>query len=567
MKRNGRRSERWRLLVLELAIVLPALALILFSIVHLKSIQRDHAMEAAIQREFEQMLAMSDKQITAKAANLVDSAREDFSAQDGNTMAMLQRVLDRHPEIAHAFFYDQQQGVVCLSRQSRMSQPDFRKESEKVSSMVAAWLPLEGKEIVEKLSRKVVQGGRPVHFEYDFAARGDKKLYEAMAVFTLPGQQKDRIALGGVAFDAEYLKNTFFPQALDYVAECPENPAPNNQGAAMMLYTKDEPEPVAFSSNYTGGRPEVQRAMDTLPGLILGIKYRGTTISALSDHFFHTSYLVLAGLSLLMAGGIYLTYRNVDREVALAKLKSDFVSNVSHELRTPLASIRLYAETLEMGRLTSPEKYREYYRIIRKESERLTALINNILDFSRIEAGRKEYDFRETDLGELVRTTLDSYRYQFEQQGFAYEENVESGLPPVHVDREAIARSLLNLVNNAVKYSADNKYLRVNLYRLNGWVTMEVVDHGIGIPYSEHHKIFEKFYRACDPLVHNTKGSGLGLSLVRHVVEAHGGEVAVNSSPGQGSKFTITLPLNEQHPKDVHPKDEQPKSTASGIAS
>jgi signal transduction histidine kinase len=116
--------------------------------------------------------------------------------------------------------------------------------------------------------------------------------------------------------------------------------------------------------------------------------------------------------------------------MALAKLKSDFVSNVSHELRTPLALIRLYAETLELGRISTQEKKHQYYRIIRKESERLTALINNILDFSRIEAGHKEYEFRETDIAELVRNTLDSYRYQIEQQGFELDERIDSNLPP-----------------------------------------------------------------------------------------------------------------------------------------
>jgi signal transduction histidine kinase len=233
----------------------------------------------------------------------------------------------------------------------------------------------------------------------------------------------------------------------------------------------------------------------------------------------------------------------------LAKLKSDFVANVSHELRTPLALIRLYAETLELGRLTSSEKFQEYYRIIRKESERLTALINNILDFSRIEAGKKEYSFSQTNLPDLVRQTLDSYRYQIEQQGFRYEESIASDIPPVRVDREAIARSLVNLVNNALKYSSNEKFIGVNLYRANGDVNLEVVDHGIGIPKGDLSRIFDKFYRVGDPLVHNTKGSGLGLSLVQHIVSAHGGRVMVESTPGKGSKFTIALPIEraEQH--------------------
>jgi len=180
--------------------------------------------------------------------------------------------------------------------------------------------------------------------------------------------------------------------------------------------------------------------------------------------------------------------------------------------------------------------------MIRKESERLTTLINHILDFSRIEAGRKEYEFRETDMRDLVRNTLESYRYQIEQHGFTLEENVAE-VPPLKVDREAMARSLVNLVNNALKYSQDRKYIGVNLYRENGCVKLEVIDHGIGIPAGEQTKIFEKFYRVGDPLVHNTKGSGLGLSLVQHIARAHGGDIAVNSTPGAGSKFTIMLPV------------------------
>jgi signal transduction histidine kinase len=278
--------------------------------------------------------------------------------------------------------------------------------------------------------------------------------------------------------------------------------------------------------------------------MVWSIKFPDTTIADISAKFMRSNFMILGALSILMLGGILLSYRNISREMNLARLKSDFVANVSHELRTPLALIRLYAETLELGRITSKEKYQEYFRIIREESERLSALINNILDFSRIEAGRKEYEFKETDLPELVRSTLDTYRFQIEQNGFDFEENIAKDIPPLNLDREAIARSLLNLVNNALKYSKDRKYIGVNLYRANGSVKLEVQDHGIGISASEQEKIFEKFYRCGDPLVHNVKGSGLGLSLVRHIARAHGGDVQVESAPEKGSKFTIALPLD-----------------------
>jgi signal transduction histidine kinase len=146
---------------------------------------------------------------------------------------------------------------------------------------------------------------------------------------------------------------------------------------------------------------------------------------------------------------------------------------------------------------------------------------------------------------------MDSYRYQIEQQGFTLKEEIEPSLPTVYVDREAMARALLNLVNNALKYSPDEKFLGVKLYRDNGSVKLEVEDRGIGITRREQSKIFEKFYRTGDPLVHNTKGSGLGLSLVRHITNAHGGNVSVESTPGKGSKFTMSLPLNGKKRPDL----------------
>jgi signal transduction histidine kinase len=254
--------------------------------------------------------------------------------------------------------------------------------------------------------------------------------------------------------------------------------------------------------------------------------------------------LALIGfIDLMLGAGLFLVYSNVRREMHLSRLKNDFVANVSHELKTPLALIRLFAETLELGRVPGEEKARQYYQVINKESQRLTQLINNILDFSRIEAGRKEYRFAPTDISRIVQDVVDAYRFQIEQQGFTLEVKLAEDVPEVPADKEALAQAVLNLVNNAIKYSRDDKYLGLEVRRQDGRVLLSISDRGIGIAKGEQRKIFDKFYRAEDSLVHETKGSGLGLALVHHIMEAHGGEVEVDSTPGRGSRFTLALPI------------------------
>jgi signal transduction histidine kinase len=532
------------MLTLQLAVILPAAVLVILSAWHLKTIQRDRAVEAAIQRDFSQVLAISEKHINHRAAELMDDVRSEFPAPGEACSVNLDRVLAAHPYVAHLMIYDPEHGFVIRSQPYRLrNDPGFRDEAEHMSKMMEGWWKLEFDEFSKKLA-KMQEKGTPYVFDSEWMPRGDKHVYSSTAMFVKTDEQTGTPAIAGVVFDADYLRDQFFPQTLDQVMSRNVAEAQTDKNAVIMVRAKSDSTPLAYGTGWDSGEAEVERNMEgAFPGLVLGMKLRGTTLAAMGQHFMHTSFLTLGGLSFLLAGGIFLTYRNVSKEMALARLKSDFVSNVSHELRTPLSLIRLYAETLELGRLTSPEKHQEYYCIIRKESERLTALINNILDFSRIEAGRKEYDFRETDMRELVCNTLESYRYQIEQHGFTLEEKI-GDVPPLRVDREAMARSLVNLVNNALKYSQDRKYIGVKLYRENGCVKLEVIDHGIGIPVNEQHKIFEKFYRVGDPLVHNTKGSGLGLSLVQHIAQAHGGDVGVDSSPGAGSKFTITLPLH-----------------------
>jgi len=533
------------MLTLGLAVLLPAAALIFVNFLQLRSFERDKVVEATIHRGFQEVLALSEKKIDKKALTMVEEARDLFPSPDTNTQekeAKLDALLTKSPWLTHAFLFDEK-GFVIRSQPQQMSDEYVRKEHDRMAESFRGWFSMEAKSLVERIQKKT----RPIEFYPDQTRRSDGPAYLATAAFVLPELSRDRVVLGGVSFDPCYLKQTFFPEMLAEIVNEKLSDKSGNQ-IAVMIYPADEgrPEmkPLAVSSGWGEGKPEVARKFDAVfSGLALGIKFQGTSVQQLGESWMHRSFLILGILSLLIVGGLVLTKHVVSKEMALARLKSDFVSNVSHELRTPLALIRLYAETLELGRITTKEKKHQYYRIIRKESERLTALINNILDFSRIEAGRKEYEFRETDIADLVRNTLDSYRYQIEQQGFAFQETIDADLPVVRVDREAIARAVVNLVNNALKYSDGEKFLGVKLYRDNGAVKLEVEDHGIGIARRDQSKIFEKFYRTGDPLVHNTKGSGLGLSLVQHITEAHGGEIAVESTPGKGSRFILSLPL------------------------
>lgn len=262
--------------------------------------------------------------------------------------------------------------------------------------------------------------------------------------------------------------------------------------------------------------------------------------------------LVYLGLTLLalitLLGAMGSLVRVARREMSLAELKANFVADVSHELKTPLAVIRLYADTLQSGRVVAEDKRQEYYGIIGRESERLSNLINNILDFARIDAGRKEFTLTPTDVGQVVRDTYDIFRAELDRQGFEHHLVVPEGLPRVDADRDAVSQVLLNLMSNAVKYSGEEKYLLIELgadtRRGGHGVLISVHDRGFGIRPEDRAYLFEGFFRAADVRVREQKGTGLGLALVKHIVEAHHGSIDVEARLVKGTTFRIFLPAS-----------------------
>ena len=242
--------------------------------------------------------------------------------------------------------------------------------------------------------------------------------------------------------------------------------------------------------------------------------------------------------------GILSNYRAHLKQRRLNDMKDNFVSSVSHEFRAPLASMRLLAEGLQSGRVGGIEKQREYYDYLVQECRRLSLLVENVLDFSRIEQGRKEYDFQECDLGKVLHGALRSVDPIAQEHAVTLEMKAPAvGEFVAEVDGIAIQQALINLLDNAIKHSPKGERVTVNLERKGGRAEIAVVDRGPGIPEPERQRVFERFYRLGSELRRETAGVGIGLSLVQHTIEAHGGRVRVESAPEKGSVFIIDLPL------------------------
>jgi signal transduction histidine kinase len=354
--------------------------------------------------------------------------------------------------------------------------------------------------------------------------------------------RREHIGFAGIVLNADYIRQQFLAQTIPQVLQSPDLALADSN---LSLAIFDEAKNVIYANTKGSVEYEVKAAFSRpFPQWEIGLGFKETTIGALARSNFRKNLLLTLLVLSILIFGIVRVLQATGRELKLAQAKSDFVSNVSHELKTPLTMIRLFAEILSLGKVRSPEKAQEYYHIIENESRRLSQMIDNILDFSRMEAGRKNYQLVESEVGQLVEGVIKSYEYQMISAGFQLQVDIQHNLPVIRIDPEAISQTVLNLLSNAVKYSDKIKRISVRVFQSGQNIAVEVSDSGIGIPRSEHQKIFEKFHRVATGLVHNTKGSGLGLSLVKHVVEAHQGQILVQSVPGEGSRFTLLLPLS-----------------------
>ena len=291
------------------------------------------------------------------------------------------------------------------------------------------------------------------------------------------------------------------------------------------------------------GKPIALVAADSLPFWKVGIYVKDPmSLEQLSKRKAVLRAFLILGLILAIAFGIYLSLREARRETELARLRSDFVANVSHELRTPLSSIQIFSETLKKNKAVSQDKQDQYLDTISSESSRLARLVENVLDFSRLERDVKDFNFQPIDIGEIIESTVDAARFYAEQHGATVSLKMAPDLPEIRADKAAISQMVMNLIDNAVKYSEDEGEITVNVFHRGKNIVIQVVDKGVGIDEEDMKKIFDKFYRGKNVENLGTGGTGLGLTMAKAIAIAHGGDVLVKSKKGEGSRFSVILP-------------------------
>lgn len=430
------------------------------------------------------------------------------------------------------------------------------------SRLSPEWLRLSAGAVVQTLSRQPIESTRSLRALFaTIAHRGP--LFQLQTTLAHPRSDEPAVVgMGGKAWRrvvvslrrGEYtagfelvptvleteLANVVAARNLDQALTAYLGPTAMPDWWFQLLY----PEVVPFIKDKDDSK-EAAWALLTKTDLnwILSLMLRDDSLLPNLAHSRSSLYLwalVLMALALLV--GIIYTVRSVIAEARLSRLKTDFVSSVSHDLRTPLTSIRMFSEMLHQKQVRSEAESEEFLGIIVEETERLSRLVERILDFSRMEAGRKAYSPAPTAVAPLIAHALRATKPMVEGADFEVNVEVSPDLPEACVDRDAMIEVLVNLICNAVKYSTDVRQIHILADAVPAGVRVRVRDRGIGISESEQRKIFEKFYRVNNARASEVSGSGIGLSLVEHIVTAHGGLVEVESTPGEGSTFAVTLP-------------------------
>lgn len=438
--------------------------------------------------------------------------------------SQLGQVRARYEAVLAAFVFRQEQLMLSLPDSLHAQTKQF---SDRLLALVA-----NESEAIERMKGLAAKGYfRPLALRLENAGSGAEGLLMLFAhEAQMPGNEHQ---VSGLLLSTEHFVQTVLrPKITEF----------ESQNFLLAIKRATSGKIIIATQESANVLYEHEEPLWVLPNMVLAIKLSGASTTEIVRARTKRTISLLVGVDVIILFAVALFMRILSRESQLARLKSDFVDNVSHDLRTPLGLIRMYAETLQMGRVPAEQKKQEYYGILAREAERLTRMVNNLLDFSRIEAGRKVYEQKAVDLTVVLAEVLASYRYHLQQRGFVLEERISVALPLIQADAEAVSQAVVNLLDNAVKYSEAQKYILVALVREENWVVLEVTDHGLGIAPQHQQKIFDKFYRV-EEIGGDSRGAGIGLALVQHVMAAHGGKVEVKSVLGKGSSFYLKFPL------------------------
>ncbi|MBN1895461.1 hypothetical protein JW906_13250 [bacterium] len=514
------------MIVLIIGVMIPVISYTVFQF--LQQDQNEHLIKTIYERQLNSILFSVNQdswnQMLSWVSELQPLIRRAGPVPDANRTRRVRRFIAEHPPL-HAVFLHGPSGcrfvygnAVPSARDSASAQADSVRLSALAGSRTA--------EIRQMVQNARAGYMRPLIVPWQRAHENRKTLL----VFSGDGDETlFGIVLNDIRFIDEIVARKF--------GEMNEGNfvfAVKEKGRDVFWYLPDSDEARPF---------EKRESLWVLPDLELLVKMTGTTLDELSGKRTRHNLIILLLVNGVLIAGVVNIWRAISKEIRLAQMKTDFVANVSHELRTPLALIRMHAETLELGRVQSKQKMMQYYRTILRESERLGGLIDNILDFSRLEYRNRDYPMESGDLEKLVREVMELHRLRRNGGSAPVRFETQPGMPPVRMNRESVRIALLNLLDNAVKFGGGGKSVRIGLKRDKNDAVLSVKDSGIGVPESEQKKIFEKFYRSANGLSQNRSGSGLGLAIVSHIMQLHSGRVTIRSKPGRGSTFSLHFPL------------------------
>jgi signal transduction histidine kinase/tetratricopeptide (TPR) repeat protein len=341
----------------------------------------------------------------------------------------------------------------------------------------------------------------------------------------------------GLLIDSSYLKNSFLPNVIQLSISSEDTDwIIRGRNRELILASANPPTgSLTVKSDFIGNFPNWTMEFYQADPRFL----EDFLVSRRGIYFY--MFILIAGI---LVFGLILTIRSFTREMELSRMKSDFVSTVSHEFKSPLTSIRQIAEMLHAGRVPSEERRQKYYDVLLEQSERLSLLTENVLSFAKMEEGKREFVFEQADIKALLMKIVSTIQDQVRHDGFEIEAEIENFLPPIRADVSALTQAITNLIDNAVKYSGDSKKVFVKAQVDEQHLVISVRDYGVGIKKEELNKIFDRFYRGGDELTRTVKGSGLGLTLVKQIVEAHKGSIQVDSELGKGSVFSMKFPID-----------------------